>query len=97
MINHISATLSCFQNLTEMTISGNTQNYRFRPLGSLLPPCRPQAANVFNPILMKSPHVVATVLRRAKEKCQRLLVKHWIFIVYAVRCSLLPMETPYYL
>ena len=30
------------------------------------------------------------VLRRAKEKCQRLLVRHWIVIVYAVSCCLLP-------
>ena len=27
---------------------------------------------------------------RAKEKCQRLLVNHWIVIAYAVSCFLLP-------
>ena len=30
------------------------------------------------------------VLGRAKEKCQRLLVKHWIVFAYAVSCCLPP-------
>ena len=35
------------------------------------------------------------ILGRAIEKCQRLLVKHWIAIAYAVSCCLLPKQTPY--
>ena len=29
------------------------------------------------------------------DKCQRLLVKHWIVIAYAESCCLLPQQTPY--
>ena len=47
------------------------------------------SAGVSAEITVRNFHL-CTVLGRAIKKCQRLLVKHWIVIAYAMSCYLLP-------